>query len=272
MPYDLGDVVPLTVQVRDANGALANAGTIAVTITLPDATAATPTVTNPPATTGVYVLDYTPTQSGRHLVRWVASGSNASAHTDSFDVRASAPPLFFSLTDARSILNLSTTTQDSLIRDLIESTTASVEFLIGPVVRQTVTERHEGGWYTLALRQPPVISVQTMTPILTAGTSYTSAEVDIDAATGIVQLLDGGRFAGPLRVAYTAGMTVTPAAVRDAARIILKHLWRIRNGVDGLPGIGAPADYGESFVAGLGYALPDAALQLLQPYARGPMV
>lgn len=272
MPYDLGDVVPLRVEVRDSAGALANAGAVTLTVTLPDGTTATPAVTQPPAVTGVYTVDYTPVQAGRYLVRWVATGANAMGHTDAFDVRASAPPLLFSLADAKAVLNIATTTHDSLIRDLIESTTASIEHLIGPVVRQSVSERHDGGWYCLVLRQVPVLSIQSMAPILTNGTTYTTADVDIDAQTGIVQLTNGRRFDGPLRVTYTAGIAVTPAAVRDAGRIILKHLWRIRNGVDGLPGIAPPADYGETLVPSLGYALPDAALQLLNPYMRGPMV
>lgn len=274
MPFDLGDTVPLTVEVRDATGVLANAGVIALTITLPDNTTASPAVSNPPATTGVYIYDYAPVQSGRHLVRWVASGANASAYTDSFDVRVSAPPLFFSLSDAKAVLNISPTvsTHDSLIRDLIESTTATVEYLIGPVVRQSVTEVHDGGWTCLTLRQAPVISVQSIVPVLTGGTTYNVADTDLEATTGVLRLLSGGSFVGPLRIAYTAGMTVTPAAVRDASRIILKHLWRIRTGIDGLPGVGPPGDYGESMVPGWGYAVPDAALQLLAPYMRGPVV
>lgn len=274
MPFDFGDVVPLTVQVRDTAGQLANAGAIALTITLPDNTTVTPSVASPPAVTGVYLLDYIPTQPGRHLVRWVATGANASAYTDAFDVRPTAPPLLFSLADAKVLLNISPTvaTHDPLIRDLIESTTASIEYLIGPVVRQTVSEVHDGGYRSVALSRMPVISVQSMAPVLATGTTYAVSDVDVDTATGVLRLVTGRTFAGPLRVTYTAGMPVTPAAVRDAARIILKHLWRIRNGSDGLPMVGAQADYGETMVPGAGYALPNAALQLLDPYLRGPVV
>jgi hypothetical protein len=163
-------------------------------------------------------------------------------------------------------------THDALIRDLIESTTATVEYLIGPVVRQTVSEVHDGGRNRMVLRQAPVIAVVSIVAVYPSGTDYDVADTDLDGATGVLRLLTGGTFAGPLRVTYTAGMVVTPAAVRDAGRIVLKHLWRIKNGTDGLPGVGPMGDYGESPVPGWGYAVPNAALQLLHPYLRGPVV
>lgn len=84
--YDLGDVVTLTVTVTDPAGVPANAGAITCAITLPDNTTTNPT----PSTTGTgqYAVIYTPPQSGRYVVKWVATGANASAFTDSFAVAA----------------------------------------------------------------------------------------------------------------------------------------------------------------------------------------
>ncbi len=75
--YDLGDVASLAVAITDSAGAAANAGAVVLTVTLPDGTTVTPTVTN--AATGSYTASYTPTLPGRHGVRWVATGANASA-------------------------------------------------------------------------------------------------------------------------------------------------------------------------------------------------
>ena len=86
--YDLGDAVTLAIQVRDVNGTLANASAVTLTITLPDGTTTTPSVTNP--TTGNYTATYAPTTAGRYLARWVATGTNASAFADDFEVMAAA--------------------------------------------------------------------------------------------------------------------------------------------------------------------------------------
>lgn len=82
--YDLGDVVTLTCEVRDAAGALADAGAITCTITLPDHSTTVATHTHP--STGTYTADYQPTQLGAHLVVWRATGSNAGLFRSTFTV------------------------------------------------------------------------------------------------------------------------------------------------------------------------------------------
>lgn len=269
MPYDLGDPVVLTFLTVDSAGNPANSSSVVLTITKPDGTTETPAVTNPPAVTGTYTVTYSPATAGRYLARWVATVTNPQAYTEAFDVRDAAPPLLFSLSDAKSLLNVSSTTNDAKMRDLIESTTAAVEFLAGSVVRRTVIERYEAfGSDTLVLRSAPVLSVTTITPILTGGLTYEVANVDVDGNTGIIQNVNGKGFFGPLRITYVAGRVVVPAAIRDAGRIILKHLWTVQTGPSGLPRLNIGNDEGTTTIIGLGYALPNRAIQLLQPYLR----
>jgi hypothetical protein len=271
MPFDLGAVVPLGTTVRDAAGDLANAGLMSVTITLPDATATTITPVAP-TSTGVYAYDYATTQAGRHTVRWVATGVNAGAYTDSFDVRESTPPGILSLADAKKHLNKTTTTDDDEIRSWVESITAGIEGLCGPVVVRTVSERHEGRRVPLiCLRQTPILSVTSVVAVLSGGTSYTVADLDVDAVTGVVQRLDGGTLTGPLLVTYAAGRRIVPAAMTAAAKIILQHLWRTQQG-PGRPQLGT-GDFDVSEpIQGFGYAIPNRALQLLEPYRLPPGV
>lgn len=267
MPFDLGDVVPLTVEIRDADGALADAGAVTLTVTKPDGTTDSPTPTNPE--TGHYQSDYVPATAGRYLVRWVATGANASSYTDAFDVRPAAPPLLFSLNDAKNFLNISTTTNDAKIRDLLESTTAAVEHQVGPVVQQTRVELYDPcGSYTLVLRAAPIVSVTSMEPVMTGGAAYDVSNMDVDTATGIITNINGQGFYGPLRITYVAGRSIVPAAIRDAGRIILKHLWDIHNGLSGLPRLNEANDPGSGVILGMGYAIPNRALQLLHPYMR----
>ena len=89
--YDLGDVVTLTCEVRDAAGAAANAGAVTCTVTAPDGTTSSPTVSNP--ATGTYTATYTPAVTGRFAVRWLATGANAGAFAQDFTVVSGAPLL-----------------------------------------------------------------------------------------------------------------------------------------------------------------------------------
>lgn len=270
MSYDLGDPVDLLFQPVTSTGVAVNLTTVVLTVTLPDGTTATPSITNPPSVTGQYTVRYTPTVAGPYRVRWVGTdATNPQAYTDAFDVRDSGPPLMFSLSDAKRILNIASTTNDDKIRDLIESTTATTEFLVGSVVRRSVSERYEPcGSDTIVLRSAPVISVTSIANIYTGGPTWSTSGIDIDAETGIIQNTNGRGFYGPLRVTYVAGRTTLPAAIRDGARIILKHLWDIQNGLTGLPRLAEMTDRGTTVITGLEYDLPNRALELFHPYMR----
>ena len=98
--YDLGDPVVLNVTVTNAAGVPADATAVVCTITAPDGTPSTPSV-NHTAGTGVYSVNYVATQAGRHTVDWRATGSNASAFTDVFDVRPAMSTQLISLSDAK---------------------------------------------------------------------------------------------------------------------------------------------------------------------------
>jgi|SRR6266536_2928749 len=270
MSFDLGDPVDLPFPTVNSAGTAVNLTTVTLTVTKPDGATDTPSVANPPATTGQYTVRYTPTVAGPYRVRWVGTdATNPQSYTDAFDVRDSGPPLLFSLADAKSILNVSATANDAKLRSLIESATAAVEFLVGSVVRRSVSERYETyGADTIVLRSAPVISVSSITRIYIGGPTYTVSDLDVDTDTGIIQNVNGRGFYGPLRLAYVAGRTTLPAAIRDGARLILKHLWDVQNGLTGLPRLSEMTDRGTTVIPGLGYDLPNRAVELLHPYTR----
>ncbi|WP_406730896.1 hypothetical protein [Streptomyces sp. NBC_01794] len=217
------------------------------------------------------MVDYVTTQAGRHSVRWVFT-TPANAYTDSFDVREAAPPAILSLADAKKHLNKTTTTDDDEIRGWVESVTAGIEGLCGPVVVRTVVERHDDRRVpVICLRQTPILSLTSVVAILTGGTTYTVGDLDVDSTTGVVQRLDGGSLTGPLRVTYTAGRRIVPAAITSAAKIILQHLWRTQQG-PGRPQLGVGDFDVTEPAAGFGYAIPNRALQLLEPHRLPPGV
>lgn len=270
MPFDIGAVVPLGAEVRDDSNQLANAGSMALTIALPDGTSVSVSPVTP-TSTGVYAHDYTTTQAGRHTVRWVATGLHAGAYTDSFDVRETTPPTLLSLADAKRHLNKSGSADDDEVRAWIEATTRAVEFFVGPVVVRTVTETHDAlQARALVLRERPVLELVSVVPVRTGGATVAVDGLDVDEH-GIVRRLDGGYLCGPLRVTYTAGRRVITANITAAARIILQHLWRTQMGPGRTSRGSQDFDVTEP-IPGLGYAIPNRAVQLLNPDSTGPGV
>jgi len=265
--FDLADPVPLSVQVKDAAGVLANATAVVLTVTLPDGTTATPAVTN--ASAGVYTATYTPTLAGRHGVRWVATGTNASAYTDAFDVDEAAPSGIVSLADARAHLNVTSTTNDEEIRTMIDAATEWVEHRIGPVVRRSITTTVAPAGGTLFL-DPPVISLTSLTSAYGYTETFNLATVYTDLGAGIIRYgYAGGTFAYPVTVTYVAGRAIVPASIRVATLLILKSLWETQRGAVALSVQGL--DDTENLGDGIGLAVWRAE-KLLEPYLLAPSV
>ncbi|MFZ3569421.1 hypothetical protein ACNYS0_20945 [Streptomyces sp. BH034] len=270
MPYDLGATVRLIAECRDPGGILATAATSAVTVTLPDGTTATP-VTTEVSPLGTYQADLVTTVAGRHTVRWVFTGP-AHAYTDSFDVREAAPPGLLSLEDGKEHLNIKSSRHDAEVREWIEATTRAVEVFTGPVVvRQVVEDHRVGAAAELALWQTPVVALTAVDSLATGGTAYAVEDLTLDAMTGVIARHDRGPLYGPLRVTYEAGRNIVPANITAAAKIILQHLWRTQQG-PGRPQVGT-GDFDVSEpIPGLGYAIPNRAVQLLEPDRLPPGV
>jgi hypothetical protein len=86
---DLGDPLPIqAIEVRDEDGDLANAGTMTLTVTLPDGTPDPHTFTNP--TVGRYEPDVylADVQPGVYWVRWVGTGLHSASFEQAFYVHS----------------------------------------------------------------------------------------------------------------------------------------------------------------------------------------
>lgn len=179
------------------------------------------------------------------------------------------------LAEAKAQLDIDSTTHDTELQAYVDGVTAAIEAHVGPVENRAVTETHEipaCGVRMVVLRQTPAVSLTSVTPVLTNGTTYTVASLDLDGATGVVRRLDGGRLYGPQRFLYVAGRGSVLPTINLAARIMVQHLWRTQYGASrGLSSIGGGDDFSVNEpVAGWGYAIPNRVLQLLEPYKLGP--
>jgi hypothetical protein len=244
---DLGDPVVLTFLVKDASGNPAAAGAVVVTVTLPDGTSATPATTNP--TLGTYTATFATTQAGRHAVRWVATGANAQAYTDVFNVSASDPGMIIGLADARAAVGLPTsaTAKDEQLRGYIAAATPLMEDIVGPILRRICADTYDGGAGTVRLLYAPVISVESVvesygnfTRTLTAqpldGAGFDAYGYTVDLVDGILTRRVSGQrgiFQPGRRnilVSYTAGRTEIGENLIRAAQRLVRWLWEPEQG------------------------------------------
>lgn len=233
MAYDLGDVVALAVTVKDSTGAAANATNVALTITLPDGTTTAPTVTN--TATGSYSASYTPTMAGRHLVRWVATGSNASAFTDVFDVDDPADLSLVSLAEVKAYLNITSSSTDEELRGFILWATDISERLTSRTLRRrTLTETQSGSGFTVSLNSQPIISVTSVTENGTALTENTDFVVDTIRGVIYRGTTTNSRYWKPgndnISITYVAGELNPNPTARLLVLETCRHLWRTQRG------------------------------------------
>ena len=269
--YDLGDIVPLGITIKDAAGALANATAVVCTVTLPDGTSATPTVVN--SSTGLYDADYTPTRAGRHLVRWVATGTNASAFTDEFTVRDLTHLPVVSYSDALAHLNIPAAyASEEELRRFIDVAQDLAENYVGCVLgRQTFTnEVYQGSNDHIRLRNPRALSI---TSVYENGVLLTSSDYQLDPTgqrlyrTTSIALGYGavGVWApgiDAVKVSYVAGFEVTPPAAQQGVLEILRHLWQTQRGA---ANVITRSQSGDDFYPASTYSLPRRAMELLDP-------
>lgn len=268
---DLGDLMPLAVEIRDSDGVLTNASTVTLTITLPDGTTTTPFIANPPSTTGRYIADYTPLQYGRHRIRWVSIGPQV-AFEDIFDVRSEAATGLISLSEAKRHLNIpvSQTTDDEELRSFIEATTYAIERHRNEIIaRRTVSEVLDTTRSKIVqLGYRPVIS---LTSIESVDASWSPADWRIDNYAGVIYRIAGSDLSGFITFVYEAGYVQVPSHYVMAAKIVLAHLWQTQRIATVGPqtgfGVRSQSQGQEQIMtpSGFGTALPPRAIELLGP-------
>lgn len=264
--YDYGDQIPMAIAVRDGAGTLVNPVAVTLTIVKPDETVVTPTVSLPPAVTGRPLYIHTADAIGRH--RWrMETATPAGAETGVFTVRSNAPRWIISLEEARGQLNINTTAGDVELGEYLQVATDIVESLIGPVANLTVTEEiHDGGPHIL-LNHVPVVSVTSVVNVDDATLTYGSTDYALNKQSGVLRRVGAARFVGPVKVTYLAGRSnQTPETAIAAAKVIIQHLYRSQQ----LRPTGPPAPVGDNVgvVPLLGFAVPNAAVQMLTPISR----
>lgn len=269
---DLGDVLQVAVDIRDANGVLTDPASAILTITLPDGTTTSPAVPLPSTTPGELRVDVPTTQAGRHVYRLVTT-SPATAHTDTVNVIPPGWTAIVGLAETKRHMSIpaADTAVDEKLRGFVLSASAVVESIVGPVARQSVTETHHGGSAAIVLRRTPVISI---TEVRENGTVVPSSAYSLSDA-GVLYRASNYQPAGcwlpgvnNIAITEVVGRTEVPPSVLDATKELIRINWRPQQG-------GNYSDYDQGFdddygtrEAGeirLGFFVPYTVMQRLAP-------
>lgn len=291
-PWFVGAQVPLSFPLTDTLGNPQNAASlVSVTCTVyqPDGTTGiVGTVSNP--TTGTYEAIFTSVQAGHHVFVWSSTDpAYPDTFSDSFEVQAVPDSTIVSLAEAKEVLHLTSTGEfDAIIQGYNAAVTNWVEYVCGPVIVQTVTETLPARGTETILSKPPVLELLpwTVVPAELAGLGITLADppspmirtrvygiewpltqLYCDLRRGIVTHTSGLPFYYCAYVwQYQAGRQVIPAGIYQASKITLEHLFMVERG-----GAASAATSGEdqTTMTPFGFAVPNRALTLLQPYSAG---
>lgn len=269
--YDLGDVVALGVTITNAAGANENATAVVATITAPDGTTSTPSISNSAA--GLYDVSYTPSTSGRYLIRWVATGANASAYMDEFTVRDNTHISIVSLDEVKAHLNIpaANTDLDEELRRFVDAATDLAENYVGCVLgRQTFTnEYYDGNTDIIRLRNPRALQI---TSVYENGQLISSDNYSLDPTGQRLSRITTGSIAGPnyfgiwapgansVKISYVSGFINPPAAAKQGVLELVRHLWQTQRGA---MNVLTRNQSGDDFYPTATYSLPRRCMELL---------
>lgn len=263
MPVDLGDIYPLSINIYDVDRNLANATEVTLTAILPDGTIDSIGVIAP-STVGKYSYDFQTTQVGKHNFRWLATGANASAFSDSFYVQPIDGGEFISLPQFKNHIKKVINTDDESLRLFIGAACQVITDRMGCISPTTFTEDVSTNRGFTALRKRPlleIVSVQSLPGLSLvdeADLSLSSSGWNVDTTTGI--LYTGSPY-GKFRVTYRAGLSVIPKNYILAALELTHHIWKNsqQNAGGGRPAVGID----ETVITGVTYSFPYTVRQLL---------
>lgn len=274
----IGEVVPLAVTIRNADGNPMNAATVALTIIRPDLTTVAVDIVNPPPSTGTYTAEYIPTgQSGLYTYRWTTT-EPALVQEGAFNVERPGAVGILSLAEAKELLGMQNDDRydESIARTLRSATRLAERIRREKIMRQVVSETRDLGRSPVrgvALTYRPIIAL-TAVDLLTDGGNVASTlappDVQVDE-NGILTARSATALVGRIRPRYIAGYIDIPDEFREAVGYILQSLWSNRRGTGGRPRVGGQ-DSGGSDQTAEARSIPARAMDLLGADDNRPLV
>ena len=270
--YDLGDKVYLTWNTVDSSGAAVNPGTVTLNITQPDGT--TSSVTTATSTTGTYTASFLPTQVGRHILAWAATGSYPQAFSDIFEVRDINDIGIVGYDEVLEFLNIPTASaNENEVRRFIDASTDLAETYVGQVLgRRTYSnELYDGGTEFIRIRNPKAISITSVTE---NGLAIPASNYVLDyTGQRLYRIGSGTLYAtnsygywtqgmNNVSITYVAGYVNPPMSAKQGVLEIIRHLWQTQRGAINVM---SRTQSGDELYSTPTYSLPRRAMELLDP-------
>lgn len=221
---------------------------------------------------------------GTYLLVWASTGGVVGSQQDQFSCRTPSTDLL-SLPDLKEELNFRATdsSKDAKLRRWLSAANTAIENITGPIRPYPQTDYFDGGTTSVVLMARWVSTITSVRENW-SGTDYFLTEQPIGLSTDgfgytwdrdtntLVRRLTNGQptvfYPGVrnIAVAYTGGLTTIPEDIQIAAAELIKHWYRKSQPYQ-------QAAYGATQAdmepAG-NYLMPNAVLELLEPYRRPP--
>lgn len=128
------------------------------------------------------------------------------------------------LAEVKSHLSIVDGANDADLQLAIDAAELAIAAKCGPLSSTAKTERLRGGGPGLVLRNTPVVSLTSVTPL--NGTAYTVTDFETDLSAGVIEWSSGGSFAtGIYVVVYQAGRATLPADLKMGIKELVRHTW-----------------------------------------------
>ena len=270
--YDLGDKVYLTWNTVDSSGNAVNPGTVTLNITQPDAT--TSSVTTATSTTGTYTASFLPTQVGRHILAWSATGAYPQAYSDIFEVRDINDIGIVGYDEVLEFLNIpAASANENEVRRFIDASTDLAETYVGQVLgcRTFTNELYDGGTEFIRIRNPKAISITSVTE---NGLAVSASNYVLDyTGQRLYRIGSGTLYAtnsygywtqgmNNVSITYVAGYVNPPMSAKQGVLEIIRHLWQTQRGAINVM---SRTNSGDELYSTPTYSLPRRAMELLDP-------
>jgi len=245
------------VDVGDTTIVSWNPGTTGLTVTLtataPDGTTSAPTVTE---TAGVYAASLATPQAGRYRLRWA---SPTATNSDVLNVWPVDPRALISFDEAVAALRWrpqEATQREDDLRLHIAAATEVIEDIVGAVLVRTIVQTADGGKTGVALWERPdeIVEVKVDGTVTTDYVANLGAAIVYAGKDPDVRFPEGRQI---IEITYTTGASTTAPSIRDAARILVRHMTL----ADQSPNP-APVDGGDTSRTPSGFLVPNRVLEL----------
>jgi hypothetical protein len=165
------------------------------------------------------------------------------------------------LAEAKQALNIVDSDSDDVLTDILNATIEYLDDTCGPSVPTPTTDVVEGN-RCIVLKTRPVISLTSVTGERIGALTVSDLRV---SESGLIQAKYGTTAISPdwYTVVYSAGRATVPDGIKQAAKVIVRHMFQEFRGPTRRPG------QGEDVTAtGSGFAVPNRALEMMRPHMR----